>query len=68
MGPFPKKERIYMKIINISQAADLLKVAPSWVRYKVFKKQIPFLKVGRHIRFDESEIRNWLSKNSMGAL
>jgi excisionase family DNA binding protein len=41
--------------LNIAEAADGLGVTPRFVRRLVAERRIPFLKVGRHVRFDPDD-------------
>lgn len=50
-------------LITIKEVSIYLGVKDSWVKYKVFKREIPYIKIGRHIRFDLKAIQNWVSKN-----
>lgn len=51
-------------LINFVEAASLLKVRHSWLRMAIFKKTIPYVKVGRLIRFNLKDLNKWLEKNS----
>lgn len=51
-----------MALLTIEQVSDLLKVKPSWLRWHVFKRNIPYVKVGRHIRFEPNEIQKWIDE------
>lgn len=48
------------KLLTVEQAAIQLNLKVSRVRYEVFKKTIPFYKIGRSIRFSEKDLANWL--------
>ena len=47
-------------LLKVCEAAIYLGVKPSWVRHKIFKKEITYLKMGRHIRFDRSELQKFI--------
>jgi excisionase family DNA binding protein len=52
-------------------ADDLMKklnVTRAWVNHQVFKKKIPFHKVGHLVRFHKDEIEEYLNKNSVGVV
>lgn len=51
-----------MKILTITEAAHLLKVKPSWLRMMIFKKRIPYLKIGGLVRFEEQVLVDWLKR------
>jgi excisionase family DNA binding protein len=49
------------KLLTIQQTASLLNVKESLLRSLVFKKQIPYHKIGRLLRFSEAEILTWVN-------
>jgi excisionase family DNA binding protein len=53
------------KFRTIKELTALLQVKESWLRMAIFQKKIPFVRVGRLIRFDLAEIESWLQKNSV---
>lgn len=50
---------------SIPQLAEFLNVPTNTVRYWVFLKKIPFIKVGRSVRFDMDQIRVWLEERQI---
>lgn len=52
------------KLIDLNEASVLLKVKKSWLRMAIFRRKIPFIKVGRLIRFDIEQLNEWLLRNS----
>ena len=50
------------ELLSIEEVAKLLSVKVSWIRSLVFKKQIPYLKIGKHIRFSTTEIEKWVEE------
>jgi excisionase family DNA binding protein len=48
------------KLISLKTLAELLCVKESWLKSMIFKRKIPFVKVGKHIRFKEDEIQKWV--------
>lgn len=52
--------------LTIEQAAHLLNVKESWLRSRVFHKDIPYLKFGRHVRFDAAALQEWISCSKSG--
>ena len=59
-----KKERP-RKLMNIDEMAEFLNIPIATVRDYVWRKQIPYVKVGRHIRFRHEEILVWLEDRSV---
>ena len=54
-------------LIGVGRLAEYLDVSIKSVRHWVYTRQIPFIKVGRHIRFRfRPDILNWLEQRSKG--
>ena len=51
------------KLLDINDLEQSLSVKKSHLRSLIFRKQIPFLKLGRLIRFCPVEIEKWLMKS-----
>ena len=51
------------RLITIAEAAGVLNVKPSWVRKAIFRKEIPYIKVGNHVRFREEDLTSWIKGN-----
>jgi excisionase family DNA binding protein len=48
------------RLLDINQTAQLLNTTPRFVRRLVQERRIPYLKVGRYIRFDPTDLDTWL--------
>ena len=48
------------KLLDVDQAAEHLTVTPRFVRTLVAERRVPFLKVGKFIRFDLDDLDAWL--------
>ena len=58
-------EKIPEEILTINELAERLKIKPSWIYAKTMERgegTIPKIKVGKYIRFDESEVLQWLKE------
>lgn len=51
----------YKKLLSIQEASDFLNLKVSWLRSAVFKDQIPYIKVGHLIRFDQNDLVEWIN-------
>lgn len=51
------------QLMNIDDVAEYLKLSRKTIQRYVFFKQIPFLKIGKHIRFKVSDILKWVDQN-----
>ena len=47
-------------LIDIPRLAGLLGTSPRHIRRLIADHRIPYLKVGRLVRFDPADIRDWL--------
>ena len=54
------KTNTNMKLIDIDELCQILNVKKSYVYSLTHTKQIPYYKIGGHIRFKLSEIETWL--------
>lgn len=50
--------------LTVTEVATLLKINAQTVYRYVYARKIPFIKVGRKIRFSEAEILAWLAETS----
>ena len=48
------------QLLTIDQLAERLGVSTRHVRRLVAERRVPYLKVGKFVRFDPSEIAEWL--------
>lgn len=51
------------KLLTVSEVAKMLSVPVSWVYERTRERglqRIPHVKLGKYLRFDASEIRNWV--------
>ena len=51
---------------TVEQVAEFCQVKPSVVRYWIQQRQIPFLRLGKFVRFDPMEVRGWVGKRKHG--
>jgi excisionase family DNA binding protein len=52
-------------LISMEELSKLLDVKTSWIKSMVFKKQIPFIKLGKHVRFCPRQIQSWIEARKM---
>ncbi len=50
------------QLLKYKQLSEFLDVPVPTLKDWVYKRKIPFKKVGRHIRFDPLDIRKWLNE------
>ena len=48
------------QLLDIAGLAERLGVGERFVRRLVNERRIPFLKIGRHVRFDVAEVEAWI--------
>ena len=52
-----------VEILTIKEAAKFLNIKVSNLRSAVFKRKIPYFKLGALIRFKKSDLVEWLEKS-----
>jgi len=55
------RTRLNDPLLRPEQAAQLLSVKPSWIYDAVRTGRLPCLRVGRHIRFTQAMLEDWLT-------
>lgn len=48
------------KLMTIDELSEYLQKPVKTIRDWVYKKEIPYLKIGHSIRFDKKDIQSWL--------
>ena len=48
------------KLLNTKEAAEILGFSESRVRYEIFHKRIPIVKIGRSIRLEYADLMIWI--------
>ena len=51
------------KLLTMDELAERLGVTPRHVRRLVAEKRVPYVKVGRFVRFDPAAIASWLDQS-----
>lgn len=54
-----------INLININEAAKFLNLKISRLRAAVFRKEIPYVKLGALIRFDKEDLLKWLESKKI---
>ena len=55
-----------VKFLTIEDVADMLQVTRTTV-YNLKKKGLPFIKIGKNIRFNQEDVVAWVMNNSRDA-
>ena len=48
------------KLLTVEEVAALLAVAESWVYRKARENGLPFVKIGKYVRFDRTDLREYV--------
>jgi len=51
------------KYLSVQELSEALGISEETVYSWTSQKRIPFIKVGRCVRFDQDEVKAWLDKN-----
>jgi len=56
----------YQKLshLSIKQLCSLFNVKESWIRRQIFLNKIPYRKLGGLIRFQVSEVEEWINRKT----
>ena len=52
-----------MRLLCINEASAYLNLRVSKLRAMIFKREIPLVKIGRLIRFEKSQLDQWLKQH-----
>jgi excisionase family DNA binding protein len=52
-----------MKLLTTREVAEILRFSPSYMRELVMKRKIPYVKLGRAVRFYEEDIDKLIKDN-----
>jgi excisionase family DNA binding protein len=58
------------ELMTVEEVATLLRVRKSWVYERTRRRgadRLPFVKLGKYLRFEESELRGWIGRNRQSA-
>ena len=55
---------MHQNLIGIDEMAKKLDVPVSWLYARTRTNEVPYLKVGKYVKLDESEVWAWLKKNN----
>ena len=57
-----------MRLLKTADVSEMLNLAEITIRKKVSAKEIPFIKIGKAVRYDEDRILKWIEKKSVKTL
>ena len=52
-------------LMTVNEAAKFLNVKISWLRSAIFRRAIPYIKVGNLVRFRQRDLMDWVQKNTV---
>ncbi|NBK21501.1 MAG: DNA-binding protein [Spirochaetia bacterium] len=52
-----------MTLLTTREVAELLRYKPGYIRELVMKRKIPYIKLGRSVRFDKEDIEKLIKDN-----
>lgn len=62
---------MFQELMTVEEVAQMLRVPASWVYARTSGEsadKLPFLKIGRHLRFRRAEIEKWMESCERNAL
>ncbi len=64
-GGSPSEQPDDIQLLNIAEAARFLSVSPSTLYGWVWQRRIPFVKLGRAVRFDKADLEEYIDRNKV---
>jgi excisionase family DNA binding protein len=52
-------------ILTVEEASQFLSLKPSRIRYEVGRRKMPFIKMGRSLRFDKNDLIQWVANQKV---
>lgn len=59
------EDTILEKLLVIKDVCTFLNIKESALRKMIFENRIPYIKIGRGVRFKPSEIKKWIEKKPL---
>ncbi len=53
------------RLLNIKEASEYLGIPKGSLYKLVWQRRIPFVKIGKALRFDKEKIDKWIEKNTV---
>ena len=62
------RDRSSSRLLTVAEVAEILNVSSDYVRRRlVFERRLPYVKVGRHLRIDENDLRAFIDSGRVSA-
>lgn len=55
------------RLLDVEGAAEYLSVTPRFIRRLVAERRLPFVKLGRHLRFDTADLDRFINAGRIDA-
>jgi len=55
------------RLLDVDGAAEYLSVTPRFIRRLVAERRLPFVKLGRHLRFDPADLDRFINAGRIDA-
>jgi excisionase family DNA binding protein len=63
-----RRDRPPARLLTVDEVAEILNVSSAYVRRRlVFERRLPYVKVGRHLRIDERDLRVFIEAGRVSA-
>ena len=59
----PTEQPDNVELLNVAEAARFLAVSPSTLYGWVWQRRVPFVKLGRAVRFDKTDLEEYVDRN-----
>ncbi len=58
-------EKIQKRLLTIKEASEYLGISEKGLYNMVWRKEIPFVKIRKRVRFDIEDIKEWIERNKI---
>lgn len=65
MNNFTNKQFFENKLLKLNEAAQYLSLSESYIRRLVARGEIPYVKVGRALRFSIASLNRWIEEREV---
>jgi len=62
------KDKIQKRLLTIKEASEYLGISEKGLYNMVYRREIPFVKLGGKLRFDIIDIEKWINDNKISCV
>ena len=59
----PEQRKVEARLMTVKEAAEYIARSEQAVRHLIFKRDLPAIRTGRHVRIDRKDLDRWIEQN-----